>query len=318
MTLPFPDARSRTSRSRASASAALREQVDEAVEPGPLGAELEQLLLEHRARSRPGRRAETRAVSSPRAGSSTSLGLRDRDQLPERLERPLGLVLGRLVVLVVLERLDLGCPVRPPLGQLDHAKTARGPRRGRSSARRRTCARARARRCASRPAGARRRPRGSGRTRSRRRGTRRSAPGSGPRRCGAGRARSGAGRARAGTGRSRARPKTKPGYSPRVAASVAEIADSFFRPAVQGLVPYEPGKPVEEVQRELGLARCVKLASNEGPFGPFPAALGGARALRRRPEPLSRTAAPGGCAARSPSGSASPSRRSPSAPARTG
>jgi histidinol-phosphate aminotransferase len=58
-----------------------------------------------------------------------------------------------------------------------------------------------------------------------------------------------------------------------VAASVAEIADSFFRPAVQGLVPYEPGKPVEEVQRELGLARCVKLASNEGPFGPFPAAL---------------------------------------------
>jgi histidinol-phosphate aminotransferase len=42
---------------------------------------------------------------------------------------------------------------------------------------------------------------------------------------------------------------------------------------VQSLVPYEPGKPVEEVQRELGLERCVKLASNEGPFGPFPAAL---------------------------------------------
>jgi histidinol-phosphate aminotransferase len=58
-----------------------------------------------------------------------------------------------------------------------------------------------------------------------------------------------------------------------VAASVPEIAESFFRPAVQGLVPYEPGKPVEEVQRELGLDRCVKLASNEGPFGPFPAAL---------------------------------------------
>jgi len=58
-----------------------------------------------------------------------------------------------------------------------------------------------------------------------------------------------------------------------VAASVSQIAESFFRPAVQGLVPYEPGKPVEEVQRELGLARCVKLASNEGTFGPFPAAL---------------------------------------------
>jgi histidinol-phosphate aminotransferase len=58
-----------------------------------------------------------------------------------------------------------------------------------------------------------------------------------------------------------------------VASSVTRIADSFFRPCVQELVPYEPGKPVEEVQRELGLDRCVKLASNEGPFGPFPAAL---------------------------------------------
>ncbi len=58
-----------------------------------------------------------------------------------------------------------------------------------------------------------------------------------------------------------------------MAASVSDVAESFFRPAVQGLIPYEPGKPVEEVQRELGLARCVKLASNEGPFGPFPAAL---------------------------------------------
>ena len=47
---------------------------------------------------------------------------------------------------------------------------------------------------------------------------------------------------------------------------------SPIRPALEGLVPYEPGKPVEEVQRELGLERVVKLASNEGPFGPFPAA----------------------------------------------
>ena len=54
---------------------------------------------------------------------------------------------------------------------------------------------------------------------------------------------------------------------------LAEIADTFFRPPVRDLVPYEPGKPVEEVQRELGLERVVKLASNEGPFGPFPAAL---------------------------------------------
>jgi histidinol-phosphate aminotransferase len=55
--------------------------------------------------------------------------------------------------------------------------------------------------------------------------------------------------------------------------SLAEIADSFFKPAVRDIVPYEPGKPVEEVQRELGLDRVVKLASNEGPYGPFRGAL---------------------------------------------
>jgi histidinol-phosphate aminotransferase len=58
-----------------------------------------------------------------------------------------------------------------------------------------------------------------------------------------------------------------------VPGSLAHVADSLFRPAVNALVPYEPGKPVEEVQRELGLERIVKLASNEGPYGPFPAAL---------------------------------------------
>jgi histidinol-phosphate aminotransferase len=57
-----------------------------------------------------------------------------------------------------------------------------------------------------------------------------------------------------------------------VTGRLAEIADGFFTPAVNDLVPYEPGKPVEEVQRELGLERVVKLASNEGPYGPFPAA----------------------------------------------
>jgi histidinol-phosphate aminotransferase len=62
----------------------------------------------------------------------------------------------------------------------------------------------------------------------------------------------------------------------------------MFRPAVDALVPYEPGKPIEEVQRELGLERVVKLASNEGPFGPFPAALEAldrtARELNRYPD----------------------------------
>ena len=53
---------------------------------------------------------------------------------------------------------------------------------------------------------------------------------------------------------------------------LAGVDPSLIRPALAGLVPYEPGKPVEEVQRELGLERVVKLASNEGPYGPFPSA----------------------------------------------
>jgi histidinol-phosphate aminotransferase len=65
----------------------------------------------------------------------------------------------------------------------------------------------------------------------------------------------------------------------------AESADDFVIPAVAGLTPYEPGKPVEEVQRELGLAHVVKLASNEGPFPPFPSAL---EAMQRASSELNR------------------------------
>lgn len=36
---------------------------------------------------------------------------------------------------------------------------------------------------------------------------------------------------------------------------------------VQQLVPYKPGKPIEELQRELSLSKIVKLASNENPLG---------------------------------------------------
>jgi histidinol-phosphate aminotransferase len=60
---------------------------------------------------------------------------------------------------------------------------------------------------------------------------------------------------------------------------------SLFREAIADLVPYEPGKPVEEVQRELGLDRVVKLASNEGPFPPFPAAV---EAMQRAAAELNR------------------------------
>ncbi len=42
---------------------------------------------------------------------------------------------------------------------------------------------------------------------------------------------------------------------------------------IASLVPYQPGKPVEELQREMGLSHIVKLASNENPFGPSPMAV---------------------------------------------
>jgi histidinol-phosphate aminotransferase len=42
--------------------------------------------------------------------------------------------------------------------------------------------------------------------------------------------------------------------------------------------PYAPGKPIEEVKRELGLDRVIKLASNENPLGPSPKA---AEAVRK-------------------------------------
>ena len=37
--------------------------------------------------------------------------------------------------------------------------------------------------------------------------------------------------------------------------------------------PYQPGRPIDEVKQELGLDSVVKLASNEGPWPPFPAAV---------------------------------------------
>lgn len=37
---------------------------------------------------------------------------------------------------------------------------------------------------------------------------------------------------------------------------------------VRQLVPYVAGKPIEELERELGLANIIKLASNENPLGP--------------------------------------------------
>jgi histidinol-phosphate aminotransferase len=43
-------------------------------------------------------------------------------------------------------------------------------------------------------------------------------------------------------------------------------------PGVRGLRPYEPGKPLAELEREYGIRGAVKLASNENPLGPGPKA----------------------------------------------
>jgi histidinol-phosphate aminotransferase len=54
-----------------------------------------------------------------------------------------------------------------------------------------------------------------------------------------------------------------------VSPSVRELA----KPHVRDLEPYPPGKPIREVERELGLASAIKLASNESPIGPSPRAI---------------------------------------------
>jgi histidinol-phosphate aminotransferase len=55
---------------------------------------------------------------------------------------------------------------------------------------------------------------------------------------------------------------------------------SLLRPAhLEDLDRYEPGMPIEQVQRELGLTEVVKLASNENPLGPSPKAVAALRAL---------------------------------------
>ncbi len=59
-----------------------------------------------------------------------------------------------------------------------------------------------------------------------------------------------------------------------MAADIASLA----APGVRAIAPYQPGKPIEELEREYGVRRAVKLASNENPLGPSPKALAAARA----------------------------------------
>jgi hypothetical protein len=50
---------------------------------------------------------------------------------------------------------------------------------------------------------------------------------------------------------------------------VARISPAHTR----GLHAYQPGKPVEELERELGISGAIKVASNENPLGPSPKAI---------------------------------------------
>lgn len=59
-------------------------------------------------------------------------------------------------------------------------------------------------------------------------------------------------------------------------------------PTIASLTPYSPGKPLEELERELGITHAIKMASNENPWGPSPKALqvldGASASLHRYPD----------------------------------
>jgi histidinol-phosphate aminotransferase len=54
------------------------------------------------------------------------------------------------------------------------------------------------------------------------------------------------------------------------------LAD-IVNPHIARLAPYAPGKPIEELERELGITGSIKLASNESPIGPSPRAVAAVR-----------------------------------------
>jgi histidinol-phosphate aminotransferase len=53
----------------------------------------------------------------------------------------------------------------------------------------------------------------------------------------------------------------------------SRLPTGLIRPALDAVDPYEPGRPISAVRLETGIQSVVKLASNEGPFPPFPGAL---------------------------------------------
>jgi histidinol-phosphate aminotransferase len=59
---------------------------------------------------------------------------------------------------------------------------------------------------------------------------------------------------------------------------VSASLQTLVPPYIESLSPYVPGKPVEELERELGITGALKVASNENPLGPSPLAAEAARA----------------------------------------
>lgn len=51
----------------------------------------------------------------------------------------------------------------------------------------------------------------------------------------------------------------------------------FANEGIRSLSPYQPGKPISELEREYGIHDIIKLASNENPLGPSPAAIAAVR-----------------------------------------
>ena len=76
-----------------------------------------------------------------------------------------------------------------------------------------------------------------------------------------------------------------------MAAAIPVPVDARAREAVKSLKSYQPGRPIEDVQRELGLKSVIKLASNENPLGPSPKAVAAlkhaAATLHRYPDATS-------------------------------
>ena len=190
------------------------------------------------------------------SGTSTSSRLRDLDQPPERLERAFGVLgVGRLLV-VVLERLDLGGPERAALGQLDDPEALAALDEDVHPAvveRVHELDHAGARPDLPQPVGvledqAELGPVGEALA-DQLACTRSSKMWSGTRSLGSSTSSSGK-RPISGTQRSlsAATVLAWPRPSPRSPTASSGLPS-------QGLVPYEPGKPVEEVQRELGLDR---------------------------------------------------------------